>query len=32
MQGINENILTSTEKINSFKEKLTWCGAKIKKK
>jgi hypothetical protein len=31
MQGKNENILTCTDKINSFKEKLTLCGARIKK-
>jgi hypothetical protein len=31
MQGKNENILTCTDKINSFKEKLTLWGAIIKK-
>jgi hypothetical protein len=31
MQGKNENILTYTDKINSFKEKLTLWGARIKK-
>jgi hypothetical protein len=30
MQGKNENILICTEKINSFKEKLTLWGARIK--
>jgi hypothetical protein len=32
MQGKNENIITSTDKINSFKEKLTLWGARIKKR
>jgi hypothetical protein len=31
MQGKNENVLTYTDKINSFKEKLTLWGASIKK-
>jgi hypothetical protein len=31
MQGKNENILTFTDKINSFEEKLTLWGARIKK-
>jgi hypothetical protein len=31
MQGINANILTYTDKINSFKKKLTLCGVRIKK-
>lgn len=31
MQGKNENILTCTDKISSFKEKLTLWGARIKK-
>jgi hypothetical protein len=30
MQGKNENILTCTEKINSFKVKLTLWGVRIK--
>jgi hypothetical protein len=32
IQGKNENILTCTDKINSFKEKLTLLGARIKKR
>ncbi|XP_063785805.1 zinc finger BED domain-containing protein 5-like [Pseudophryne corroboree] len=31
MQGKNENILTCTDKITTFKEKLTLWGARIKK-
>jgi hypothetical protein len=31
MQGNNGNILTCSDKINSFKEKLTRWGARIKK-
>jgi hypothetical protein len=31
MQGKNENILTFTDKINPFKEKLTLWGARIRK-
>jgi hypothetical protein len=31
MNGKNENIHTYNEKINSFKEKLTLWGARIKK-
>jgi hypothetical protein len=31
IQGKNENILTCTNKINSFKGKLTLWGARIKK-
>jgi hypothetical protein len=31
MQGKTENFLTCTDKINSFKEKVTLCGARMKK-
>jgi hypothetical protein len=31
MQGKNENILTCTDKFNSFEDKLTLGGAKIRK-